>query len=86
MTITRESLTSLMGDRSTVCEKANALISPKKIAPHKGVRLDGVHGTPEGFWSAIIFPQWVVLADTNGDKSYRFRCTEDGEFIDWSTR
>ena len=84
MKVTREMLTGIMSDRATICEKANALISSKKIQPHKGVLLDGIHGTPDGFWSAIKFPQWVILDDNNGFKSYRFSCTEDGEFIAWT--
>lgn len=83
-TIKKEMLTELMNDRDSICEKINKLISPDKaLQAHKGVRLDGIHITSEGCWSAVIFPQWVKCEPSHV-KSYRFSCTENGEFIGWS--
>ena len=82
-TITKKMLTGLMNDRNTIRQKVNALISQKELQAHKGVQLDGIHKTSEGYWSAIRFPQWVKTENANGDKAYRFHCTEDGEFISW---
>lgn len=84
--ITREMLTDLMENRDTICEKVNNFICPtKKLQPHKGARIDGIHITPEGCWSTLIFPQWVKLEPLWG-KSYRFICDENGEFISWVFR
>jgi hypothetical protein len=81
--ITREMLTDLMTDRETILEKVNAFICPhKNLQSHKGARLDGIHTTPEGYWSALIFPQWVVC-EPSYVKSYRFICDENGKFIKW---
>lgn len=83
--ITKEMLTDLMQNRDTICEKINDFISPaKKLQPHKGVRLDGVHFTSEGCWSKITFPQWVKLEPSWAyEQSYRFVCDENGKFIEW---
>lgn len=81
--ITREMITDLMRDRHEIPEKLNEFISPaKKIQPHKGVQLDGIHFTPDGCWSAITFPQWVKCSPS-WTKTYRFVCDENGEFIEW---
>ena len=78
-------LTELMSDREQICERINAFISPeKKLQAHKGTLLDGVHKTSEGYWSAIRLPQWVKTENANtNDKTYRFICTENGDFIGW---
>lgn len=81
--ITKEMLTDFMKKRDTVCEKVNNFICPtKKLQPHKGARLDGIHNTSECYWSAIVFPQWVKL-EPSWTKSYRFICDKNGEFIQW---
>lgn len=59
----------------------NAFISDKPLQPHKGVILGKIRKTDIGYWSSITFPQWVVLEDNQANKTYRFECTKDGEFI-----
>jgi hypothetical protein len=88
--IRQEDLTNLMADRETICDKVNDVISPKKKirraenVRYKGVNLDGIHVTSEGFWSALIFPRWVVLEGRwNWTKEYRFTCDENGNFLAW---
>lgn len=81
MTITREDISAAMKqpDRLKQIDKI--------ICPHKenirGCRLDRIVVTPECCWSTIHLPQWVKLADAPGSHSYRFICTEDGEFLSW---
>lgn len=80
--ITKEMLTELMSERKNICERVNAFICHmKKLQAHKGAQLDGVHQTSEGYWSAIRLPQWVRTETES--KTYRFKCTETGEFISW---
>ena len=83
MKITKETLTAAMADINTCCSTINDIISPnKKLQPHKGAQLGHIHQTSEGFWSEILLPQWVVCSDTCF-KSYRFTCTESGDFLAW---
>lgn len=85
MYVTKEMITNLMSVRTEITEKVNDFISPqKKLQPQKGVRLDGIHTTPDEHWSAITFPQWVKIdAVQLNCKTYRFFCDENGEFIRW---
>lgn len=81
--ITREMLTACMADRSKCLSRVNAVICSTPLNPWQGATFGKIRVTPDGCWCTLNFPQWVRTENPDGRKSYRFRCTPEGEFLAW---